>query len=325
MLCLPPHTSHASQPLDCGVFKPLKSEWMNICHTFFQNNPGKIITRFNFNSLFSQAWLRAVNPANIIGGFKRSGVCPYDPTAVHITGSRSDVQVQSPAGDSTGSDSSSGVGDNSSNQVTPQSLEGGANKGKGLDGGDRASVDDNTNKSGHSAGRGGIGDGPNGNCSLVESFTPKQLELFQHRFEEGYDVLHDKDYVRWLKHYHPGSVTNCSQNDSNLPEVSSSEKSSCITPKTPQVSQSQPTPLGDGAGIHKESCISKYLTTLRSSSGSKPAPKARLLTSADALALLKEKERKKKEAAEEKERRKKEREEKKKQKVQEREKKSRGR
>ena len=48
MLCFPPHTSHASQPLDCGVFKPLKSEWTNVCHTFFQNNPGKIITRFNF-------------------------------------------------------------------------------------------------------------------------------------------------------------------------------------------------------------------------------------------------------------------------------------
>ena len=98
MLCLPPHTSHASQPLDCGVFKPLKSEWTNVCHTFFQNNPGKIISRFNFNSLFSQAWLRAVNPANIIGGFKRSGVCPYDPTAVQITASGSDVQAQSPPG-----------------------------------------------------------------------------------------------------------------------------------------------------------------------------------------------------------------------------------
>ena len=99
MLCLPPHTSHVSQPLDCG---PLKSEWTNVCHTFFQNNPGKIITRFNFNSLFSQAWLRAVNPTNIIGGFKRSGVCPYDLTAVRITG---DVQTKSPPGCSTGGSS----------------------------------------------------------------------------------------------------------------------------------------------------------------------------------------------------------------------------
>ena len=65
MLCLPPHTSHASQPLDCGVFKPLKSEWTNVCHTFSQNNPGKIITKFNFNSLFSQAWLRAVKATSI--------------------------------------------------------------------------------------------------------------------------------------------------------------------------------------------------------------------------------------------------------------------
>ncbi len=33
MLCLPPHTTHESQPLDCGVFKPLKSKWTAVCHT----------------------------------------------------------------------------------------------------------------------------------------------------------------------------------------------------------------------------------------------------------------------------------------------------
>ena len=309
MLCLSPHTSHASQPLDCGVFKPLKSEWTNVCHTFFQNNPGKIITRFNFNSLFSQAWLTAVNPANIIGGFKRSGVCPYDPTAVCITGSRSDVQIQSSPGDSTGSDSSFSVGDNSSNQA------------KGLDGSDGANVDETTNNTDHLADGGGHD--PNESHPLVDSFTPKQLELFQQRFEEGYNIFHDKDYVCWLKHYHPEAVTNHSESDSYSPDVSSSEKSSSITPKTPQLTQSQSTsstPLGNSAGMHKESCVSKYLATpCSSSASSKSAPKARLLTSADALAILEEKERKKKEAAEEKERRKKEREEKKKQKEQERE------
>ena len=58
ILCLPPHTTHESQPLDVGVFAPLKVHWRRVCHDFYQNqnNPGKIINKFNFSSLFSQAW-----------------------------------------------------------------------------------------------------------------------------------------------------------------------------------------------------------------------------------------------------------------------------
>ena len=64
---------------------------------------------------------------------------PHDPTAVCITGSRSNVQIQSSPGDSTGSNSSFCVGDNSSNQA------------KGLDGSDGASVDETTNSTDHLA------------------------------------------------------------------------------------------------------------------------------------------------------------------------------
>ncbi len=84
MLCLPPHTTHESQPLDCGVFKPLKSKWTAVCHTYFQKHPGKVIARFNFNMLFSQAWLKSLIPSNIIAGFKTSGIFPYNPSAISI-------------------------------------------------------------------------------------------------------------------------------------------------------------------------------------------------------------------------------------------------
>ena len=39
MLCLPPHTTHESQPLDVGVFSPLKVHWSRVCHDFYQQNP----------------------------------------------------------------------------------------------------------------------------------------------------------------------------------------------------------------------------------------------------------------------------------------------
>jgi len=39
MLCLPPHTTHEAQPLDCTVFAPLKSQWRAVCHELLQRNP----------------------------------------------------------------------------------------------------------------------------------------------------------------------------------------------------------------------------------------------------------------------------------------------
>jgi len=61
ILCLPPHATHATQPLDCGVFSLLKS-----------------------HSLFSQAWLRTVSPSNLIAGFKTCGVYPFNNKAVRL-------------------------------------------------------------------------------------------------------------------------------------------------------------------------------------------------------------------------------------------------
>ena len=85
ILFLPPHTTHESQPLDVGVFAPLKMHWSKVCHDFYHKNPGKVITNFNFSSLFSEAWCRAVTPVNIMAGFRRAGVYPLNPQAVAIT------------------------------------------------------------------------------------------------------------------------------------------------------------------------------------------------------------------------------------------------
>ena len=84
MLCLPPHTTHEAQPLDCGVFGPLKSYWSNVCHIFFQKNPGNVITRFQFSALFSEAWARALCPSNIIAGFRTCGVFPFNSDAIKV-------------------------------------------------------------------------------------------------------------------------------------------------------------------------------------------------------------------------------------------------
>ena len=69
MLCLPPHPTHESQPLDVSVFAPLKVHWSRVCHDFYQQHPGKIVTKYNFSSLFSKAWYGAITPVNIMAGF----------------------------------------------------------------------------------------------------------------------------------------------------------------------------------------------------------------------------------------------------------------
>ena len=79
---LVPHTTHEMQPLDTTVFGPLKNSWQEACHNFIQALPGRVITKYQFNEIFSTAWLKSMTPANIISGFKTCGVYPFNPKAV---------------------------------------------------------------------------------------------------------------------------------------------------------------------------------------------------------------------------------------------------
>ena len=72
VFCLPPHSTHKAQPLDKGVFGPFKRAWREECHTYMLENPGKLVTRYQFSYLFGQAMI----PLNIIAGFPVTGVYP---------------------------------------------------------------------------------------------------------------------------------------------------------------------------------------------------------------------------------------------------------
>ena len=55
LLCLPPHTTHITQPSDVSVFKPLNVNLQECCHKF-QEHPGRVVTKYQFSELFNQAW-----------------------------------------------------------------------------------------------------------------------------------------------------------------------------------------------------------------------------------------------------------------------------
>ena len=74
ILCLAPHTTHETQPLDCSLFWPLKIHWREAVHDLYQKNPGKVISKLNFSGIFRQAWLQSITAENICGGFQKAGV-----------------------------------------------------------------------------------------------------------------------------------------------------------------------------------------------------------------------------------------------------------
>ena len=83
---LPPNTTHLTQPLDKGVFGPLKMCWRQVCHQFLVKNPGTQVTKLNFSALFSEAWVQALTPKNVISGFQTTGVYPPDRNAIKLPG-----------------------------------------------------------------------------------------------------------------------------------------------------------------------------------------------------------------------------------------------
>ena len=67
---LPPNTTHITQPLDKGCFSPLKVAWRQACHDYRTRFPGRVVTRLDFNQVFSEAWYLAMTPHNIVASFK---------------------------------------------------------------------------------------------------------------------------------------------------------------------------------------------------------------------------------------------------------------
>lgn len=79
---LPPNTTHLTLPLDKGCFGPLKSVWKKVTHEFYTHNPGRVVSRYDFSSLFGQAWKQAMTQNNVLSGFRTTGIYPFDPNKV---------------------------------------------------------------------------------------------------------------------------------------------------------------------------------------------------------------------------------------------------
>ncbi|KAF2899780.1 hypothetical protein ILUMI_06401 [Ignelater luminosus] len=79
---LPPHTSHALQPLDVSFFKPLKAYYHQQTTAWQHSHTNMGITKVAFGGLFEQALNQAATVGNATKWFEKIGIFPLNANAI---------------------------------------------------------------------------------------------------------------------------------------------------------------------------------------------------------------------------------------------------
>jgi hypothetical protein len=81
LLILPPHTPHLLQPLDVGVFAPLKRALACETDAALRYDTGRI-PRVQWVEMYTRARERALTSHNILSGWRTAGLLPLSPMTV---------------------------------------------------------------------------------------------------------------------------------------------------------------------------------------------------------------------------------------------------
>jgi hypothetical protein len=84
LLIIPPHTSHILQPLDVGVFAPLKRALASETDAALRLDSGRIarVQWVEWVEMYIRARQRALNKHNILSGWRSAGLVPLSPITV---------------------------------------------------------------------------------------------------------------------------------------------------------------------------------------------------------------------------------------------------
>ena len=74
VFAIEPHSSHWEQPLNKNPSSGYKNGFNEAMRKFNRSTSGREITKAEFFSVFNVAWEKAMSPANIKAGFKRTGI-----------------------------------------------------------------------------------------------------------------------------------------------------------------------------------------------------------------------------------------------------------
>lgn len=78
MLTIPPHCSNRIQPLDVCVFKSFQAYYNAAVDSWMLHHPGIPLSIYDVAGCVGTAFQRAMTPSNIISGFRKCGIFPYD-------------------------------------------------------------------------------------------------------------------------------------------------------------------------------------------------------------------------------------------------------
>ena len=106
LLCLPPHTTHLLQPLDVGVFGPLKQAWKKILKEHQIETCAGTVTKEDFPGLISRLWERSFKAAHIKSGFRKTGLHPLSRDAIPVDCPTKSLPFSSQSATATGSTAS---------------------------------------------------------------------------------------------------------------------------------------------------------------------------------------------------------------------------
>ena len=73
-----PNATHLMQPLDVGVFGPLKKQWYSTVRKHNRENPGVVINKINFAEKLKDCYNSFFKPITIVSSFRSSGIYPVD-------------------------------------------------------------------------------------------------------------------------------------------------------------------------------------------------------------------------------------------------------
>ena len=82
LFCLPPHTTHALQPLDVAVFKSLKDAFAKAVRALSFTKKNFVVSKKEFARVVKHPLDQAFSISNVKAGFLKCGIYPYNPDAI---------------------------------------------------------------------------------------------------------------------------------------------------------------------------------------------------------------------------------------------------